>query len=258
LTVDVEDWYDGMRTLGYDVPPSGGSDLGLGALSNVLGRYRARITLFVVGRNAMTARDELCALAADGHEIGCHGPDHGRLPTRAAALDDWLRRGRESVEDVVGVPVLGFRSPRFEVPANMTLAAFRDAIARAGFAYTSDASSAGPSAAVLELPIASWGRFRFGGGSYQRLIPRYATASLVHRFARPAVTYYHSYDFGKELPGLGNARSVAVATQILGRSRVPAIFEFLLARLGSQTCLSALRGTRVGMLSLPKDAKPEC
>jgi hypothetical protein len=127
------------------------------------------------------------------------------------------------------------------------LATFRDAIARAGFAYTSDTARVGAGAAVAELPVARLGRFPIGGGSYQRLIPRRATEGLLRRYSRPSrpsVAYYHSYDFGRELPPLGEARSVAVASQILGRNHIPAIFAFLLARLGSRTCLEAVNGLR--------------
>jgi hypothetical protein len=60
----------------------------------------------------------------------------------------------------------------------------------------------------------------------------------------PAVLYYHSYDFGKELPPLRSARSLMVASQLLGRSRIASTFEFLLDELGSQTCTEALDAVR--------------
>ena len=71
------------------------------------------MTLFVVGNYVPAVATELAALADGGHEIGSHGPDHGRLPEDPAALLDWLRRGRRIAEDAVQRPVNGFRSPRF-------------------------------------------------------------------------------------------------------------------------------------------------
>jgi hypothetical protein len=241
FTIDVEDWYEGMHALGHDLVPPPSSEPGLGALARLLEGRTARVTLFVVGRHAAAAKHDLRALAAAGHEIASHGPDHGRLPAGGRALDDWLRRGREMIEDVVEAPVVGFRSPRFDVPADLSLAQFRAAIAGAGFSYVSDTSVSEPGsgAPIAELPVARFGRFPFGGGSYQRLLPRLATLALTRRHRGLGVLYYHSYDFGRELPGLGVARSPAVAAQILGRHRIATVFAFLVDRLGSRTCTEA-------------------
>ena len=172
FTVDVEDFYEGMKALGHDVTPPPAREPGVRALGRLLERRSARITLFVVGRHARAAGDALRSLAEAGHEIASHGPDHGRLPGERRALGDWLRAGREMVEDVIGRPVRGFRSPRFDVPAELDLGEFRDLIAEAGFAYVSDTSRSGPSSPVAELPIALRWHVPIGGGSYQRLIPR--------------------------------------------------------------------------------------
>ena len=244
LTVDVEDFYEGMGVLGHDVaaPPTG--EPGIRALGRLLERRTARITLFVVGRHARAAGDALRSLAAAGHEIASHGSDHGRLPVERRALADWLRAGREMVEDVVGLPVRGFRSPRFDVPAGLELLEFREVIANAGFSYVSDTARSGSSSPVAELPIALRWHVPIGGGSYQRLLPRTVVASLTRGMQPPAVLYYHSYDFGKELPSLWSARSPAVASQLLGRSRIAPTFEYLLDELGSQTCTEALDAVR--------------
>jgi peptidoglycan/xylan/chitin deacetylase (PgdA/CDA1 family) len=244
FTVDVEDFYEGMKALGHDVTPPPAREPGVRALGRLLERRSARITLFVVGRHARAAGDALRSLAEAGHEIASHGPDHGRLPGPRSALAEWLRAGREMVEDVVGRPVLGFRSPRFDVPAELDLAEFRDLIAEAGFAYVSDTSRSGPSSPVAELPIARRWHVPIGGGSYQRLLPRKVVASVTRAFPAPAVLYYHSYDFGRELPALRSARSPMVASQVLGRTRIASTFEFLLDELGSRTCTEALDAVR--------------
>ncbi|MDQ1510301.1 MAG: hypothetical protein QOG50_2145 [Actinomycetota bacterium] len=244
FTVDVEDFYEGMKALGHDVTPPPAREPGIRALGRLLEHRSARITLFVVGRHARAAGDTLRSLVTAGHEIASHGPDHGRLPGERRALADWLRAGREMVEDVIGRPVRGFRSPRFDVPAELDLAEFRDLIAEAGFAYVSDTSRAGPSSPVAELPIALRWRVPIGGGSYQRLIPRKVVASVTRSIAPPAVLYYHSYDFGRELPSLRSARSPMAASQLLGRRRIASTFEFLIDELGSRTCAEALDAVR--------------
>ncbi|MEJ7582507.1 MAG: DUF3473 domain-containing protein [Acidimicrobiales bacterium] len=244
LTVDVEDFYEGMHTLGHDVIPPHDQEPGVTGLQRLLEGRSARITLFVVGRHAAAAGETLRALAASNHEIASHGPDHGRLPSGGPVLIDWLRRGREMLEDVVGQPVRGFRSPRFDVPADLSVTAFRDALAEAGFLYVSDRSSTDGPVPLEELPVATRWQVPFGGGSYQRLLPRRAVSTLVRLTPGPCVLYYHSYDFGHELPALRSARSTAVVSQLLGRGRVAPIFERLLDEVGSQTCTEALRALR--------------
>jgi hypothetical protein len=244
LTVDVEDFYEGMQAIGHDVAPPPMKRSGVGALAELLAGRPDSVTLFVVGRHARDAGDALRALAASGHEIASHGPDHGRLPTSVATLTDWLRRGRDMVQDVVDTAVHGFRSPRFEVPRGIGLAAFREAIAAAGFTYVSDTSRIGAASPVAELPVFRRWNLSIGGGSYQRLLPRRLVAGLLAGAPEPCVLYYHSYDFGHELPSLMSARSLRVASQLAARPRAASMFELVLSRLGSRTCVEALNAIR--------------
>ena len=181
-------------------------------------------------------RTELAHLVSRGHEIASHGPDHGRLPEEPAGLLEWLQRGREMVEDLVQVPVRGFRSPRFDVPESLGLARYREVLAKAGFEYVSDTHRLGESSPLAELPVFTKGRFPVGGGSYQRLLPTSALTSLVDRAAGPTVLYYHSYDFGATLPPTQSIRSLAVAKQLVGRGRIADLFATILERYGSQAC----------------------
>ena len=238
LTVDVEDWYDGMAVLGEPLPRPDGARSGLDGLSALLGSSAGhpRVTLFVVGNYVPTVAHELVELAGQGHEVASHGPDHGRLPEDPDGLLDWLRRGRQTAEDAVQRPVLGFRSPRFDVPASMGLARFRDLIAEAGFTYVSDTHRLGSASPVRELPVFVSHRVPVGGGSYQRLLPRRAVTAAVDAADGPAVLYYHSYDFGATLPATSSIRSAATAKQLLGRGRVPVMFHHLIDRYGSKAC----------------------
>jgi len=133
FTVDVEDWYDGIAELGYPVTTSTTGRVGpsgLEALGRLLGttpgQTASRVTLFVVGKYANNVRDGLRDLAAAGHELASHGPDHGWPPEDPSRLEDWLRRGRMMIEDLAGCPVEGFRSPRFDIPTSMGLDRYRD------------------------------------------------------------------------------------------------------------------------------------
>ena len=157
-------------------------------------------------------------------------------PEDPAALALWLRQGRAMLEDLVQVPVRGFRSPRFEVPPAVGLARYRELLAEAGFDYVSDTSRLGEESPLRELPVLTWHRFPIGGGSYQRLLPVAAMSALLGSAPGPVVLYYHSYDFGATLPTTRSIRSLAVAKQLLGRGRVAGVFTEILSRYGSKAC----------------------
>jgi hypothetical protein len=243
LTVDVEDWYDGMAVLGESVAKPSGARSGLTTLAELVGRAAGTpgVTLFTVGEYAPEVGSELRDLAAAGHEIASHGPDHGRLPDGPSALAAWLVKGRTMLEDLVQVPVRGFRSPRFDLPSGMALARYRDLLAEAGFEYVSDTRRLGAGSPVRELPVLTRHRFPAGGGSYQRLVPVAVTSALVDSAPDPAVLYYHSYDFGATLPPISSIRSWGVAKQLMGRGRVQSVFSSMLARYGSEVCARAGR-----------------
>ncbi|MGP8059139.1 MAG: DUF3473 domain-containing protein [Acidimicrobiales bacterium] len=238
LTVDVEDWYDGMAVLGHPVPRPADARSGLGGLLELLDRAggTSKVTLFCVGNYVDTVRTDLLALVEAGHEVAGHGPDHGRLPEDPAKLGAWLRQGREMLEDRLGVAVRGFRSPRFDVPASIGLRAYRELLAQAGYEYVSDTSLLGAGAAVRELPVLVANRVPVGGGSYQRVLPTRVLHAAVRRAASPAVCYYHSYDFGATLPPLHSIRSVTEAEQLVGRGRIKSRFSELLTTYGSKAC----------------------
>lgn len=242
VTVDVEDWYDGMAELGHVVPAPASSPSGLDALRDILaGDSTARLTLFVVGKYCAEWGDDLRAFAAGGHEVASHGPDHGAPPREAGPLVDWLRRGREMTEDAIQGPVKGFRSPCFRIPG-VGLERYRDSLAEAGFTYVSDRHRLGPASPVKELPVLRWGPLPLGGGSYQRLLPMRALRPSLGSQTEPTVLYYHSYDFGVPLPSPLSTRSPAVLRQVIGRDRIPDVVRYVLARAGSVTCSEVADG----------------
>ncbi len=246
LTVDVENVYDGASVLGIDMGTEIEMGSGLDHLERILDDVgpSARLTLFVVGKFAGDLRDRLLRLARN-HEIASHGPDHGMLPTDPDRLEGWLRSGREMVEDVVQKPVTGFRSPRFDVAPSMSLQAFRDCLERAGYRYVSDRHRLGsPASPVVELPVFTWGRVPIGGGSYQRLLPMKVTDTAVAISRPPTVLYYHSYDFGNEVPPPRSVRSVGMARLVLARRRSASVFEAVLRKYGSRTCEDVASGLR--------------
>jgi peptidoglycan/xylan/chitin deacetylase (PgdA/CDA1 family) len=242
MTVDVEDFCDGMRQRGHPIAHPRDGERGLTSLMSQLEGSAARLTFFVVGNVAERHLPELNELAAGGHEIASHGPDHGDLPEAGARLGPWLRDGRAILEDALQVRVRGFRSPRFELPRGLTLAEFRAEIRRAGCDYVSDTRTLADEC-LAELPIARMiGGLRIGGGSYQRFLPQSATTHFVRARRHATVLYYHSYDFGRELPRAVGIRSTSIAAQVIGRKRIPKVFTRLVSEFGSRTCRDVVDG----------------
>ena len=143
------------------------------------------------------------------------------------------------LEDLLQVPVRGFRSPRFDLPPHGDLARYRDELAEAGYDYVSDASHLDVGSPVRQAPVMSWRGVRLGGGSYQRMVPFAAVATAVTHSPGTAVCYYHSYDFDGTTPGLKALGSTALARQLLGRGRIMPIFMRLARQFGSETCFDA-------------------
>ena len=163
LTIDIEDWYDGMAVLGQSTRAPAARPSGLSILGDLLATpetRQSRLTLFVVGNYAGSIAGEIRDLAAAGHELASHGPEHTTMPENPARLEAWLRRGREDLEQMVQSEVVGFRSPYFGLPPNMDLARYREVLARAGFRYVSDRCVLGQNSPIAELPAQSWSASR--------------------------------------------------------------------------------------------------
>ena len=70
-------------------------------------------TFNVMGHNAVAHRSLLREVVAAGHELGNHTFSHQTLPQLTPAQTrDEIVRCQETVEDLVGVPMAGFRPPR--------------------------------------------------------------------------------------------------------------------------------------------------
>jgi peptidoglycan/xylan/chitin deacetylase (PgdA/CDA1 family) len=83
---------------------------------DVLDQYQVKATFNVMGYNAIHHADLLEAEVKAGHEIGNHTWTHRDLAFETAdSTLVQLRRGREAIEQVAGVPIRFFRPPRGEL-----------------------------------------------------------------------------------------------------------------------------------------------
>lgn len=101
-------------------------------LLEVFARLGVPATLFVVGRDAPGHADVLRSAAAQGHEIASHSQSHpfafARLETPAMAAE--LADSRAALEAVCGRPVVGYRSPNFDMDERALVA-----LAAGGYRY---------------------------------------------------------------------------------------------------------------------------
>jgi len=121
LTFDVEEYFhaeifrtgtrsrDGRR---FESRIESSIDVLLGLLS----RTRARATFFTLGEIARHHPFVVRRIAAEGHEIGCHGDRHDAIYAMSPAeFRADIRRAKERLEDLVGTAVIGYRAPNFSI-----------------------------------------------------------------------------------------------------------------------------------------------
>jgi len=86
------------------------------ALLGSLERHGARGTFFVLGWLAKHRPEVVLAIADAGHEIASHGFWHERVTAldRDAFRDD-IRSSKQSLENLIGAAVVGYRAPNFSI-----------------------------------------------------------------------------------------------------------------------------------------------
>jgi polysaccharide deacetylase family protein (PEP-CTERM system associated) len=185
-------------------------------------------TFYVVGEIARHNPALVRAMSEAGHEVASHSQEHRRLHRlNSASFRADLRRSKETLEQVTGKPVVGFRAPTFSVTRETAWAV--DVLAEERFLYDSsvypvwhdrygvpDAPRtpfwlAGRSHSILELPPATLrvggSQLAVGGGGYFRLFPLFLMQKGIGQLTRgshaaPAVLYFHPWEFDPDQPRL--------------------------------------------------------
>lgn len=131
-----------------------GIRFGLPHLLEVLDRYQLKATFFIPGQVAKRYPDAVRAIAAHGHEIGCHGNHHEILAHMTGdeqrAL---LTEARDILQETTGQTPVGFRMPEGEITEE-TLSIAKSL----GFTYSSSLSDDDvpyirQPAGIVELPV---------------------------------------------------------------------------------------------------------
>jgi polysaccharide deacetylase family protein (PEP-CTERM system associated) len=193
LTVDVEEWYHTCLVPSYVRPerrPLLANELDrlLPELLEMLARSGRSATFFVLGEVAERLPRRVREIAAAGHEVASHGHHHLRASDRTP--EEFARdvaSARALLEDLIGVPVDGYRAPEWSLRALGNCRLPR--LAAAGYRYDSSLATypfAGhrgnprraarlswPGGSILEFPpLAFGGPLRLPAGSWTgRLAP---------------------------------------------------------------------------------------
>lgn len=217
ISIDVEDWP--QSTWDRNLPITDRAAHNTRHLLRILRDAEVRTTMFVLGKLAERFPEVVKEIHADGHEVACHG--HGHLEVRRQSPDEFLsdvRRSKDSLEQIIGRPVKGYRAPDFSI-VRETLWAL-DVLVEAGFEYDSSIVPAqlprygiagwpvlpvrvqlSHGASILEAPLATFRalgkNWPVGGGGYHRLLPGVASRYFARRImtTAPFVFYCHPYEF---------------------------------------------------------------
>ena len=251
-------------------------------LLDLLAEHAVQATFFIVGESAVDNPALVRAIAAGGHEVASHGWDHQRLHRLTPALfREDLRKSKQALEDLTGLPVLGYRAPTFSITQKTAWGL--DVLAEAGFLYDSSVYpvrhdrygvphaprgpfvAKGHSHSLLELPPATLKvcglTAPMGGGGYFRLFPLAATRWAVAQTLRdtaPAVAmlYFHPWEFDeaqRRLPlgwlkrfrtyvGVRHTRTRLAALLTAHRfSRADTVARSLMARQHALPCFPVAR-----------------
>ncbi len=197
-------------------------------LIETLAERQIPATFFILGEFAQSQPALIREIHAAGHEVASHGWNHRSvLRMTPPEFREDIRRSKDTLEQITGDRVIGYRAPTFSI-VTRTLWAI-DELVDQGYRYDSsiypvrhdrygipDAPrtlflAKGSQHSILEIPPATLrlGRLNLptGGGGYFRLFPlSILTHSIdqAHRQCNPPVVmlYFHPWEFDLSQPKL--------------------------------------------------------
>ena len=231
LTVDVEDYFH-VAALASSIPRESWTSRESRVVGNthrllsLFEQFNVRGTFFVLGWVAEQHPELIRDIAADGHEIACHGFSH-RLVYEQSPEEFYEEtlRSKDLLEDITGSRVLGYRAASYSVVRDSLWAL--NILVELGFTYDSsifpvhhdrygipDAErtphrlSTPDGKLIVEWPLATASllglRLPVAGGGYFRLLPywlsRWGLASINRREGRPFIFYLHPWEIDPEQP----------------------------------------------------------
>jgi polysaccharide deacetylase family protein (PEP-CTERM system associated) len=211
FSVDFEEFYAAERQETYRRTPL---PVLTERLLEFLRKAGMRCTFFVVGEIAEKYPEAVRAIAAEGHELGCHTHTHRPLNEHTAeSLKEDLMRNLDAVRACARGAVTGFRAPILSLTRKTSWA--HGVLAELGFTYSSSVlparsplygwpefgSAVRAVDGIKEMPVtlARVGPMRapVGSGTYFRCLPMGLVRGAFEKTAgkgEAIVGYFHPYD----------------------------------------------------------------
>jgi polysaccharide deacetylase family protein (PEP-CTERM system associated) len=231
LSVDVEEYYHAAIFKNGTSALPGRSfesrvERSVERLLELLKKNQTRATFFVLGEIADCRPAVVHRIAADGHEVACHGDRHEDVyrQTPRQFRDD-IRRAKAKLEDLVADPVVGYRAPNFSIGIAQSWA--YEILYEEGFRYDSSTYPIvhdrygqpdaprfpyqiwrNGSAGLLEFPVGTARlmgmNVPIGGGGFFRLAPFQLFRWGIHRVnvreEQPVMFYLHPWELDPGQP----------------------------------------------------------
>jgi polysaccharide deacetylase family protein (PEP-CTERM system associated) len=233
LTFDVEDWFQ-VENFRHILPKETWDSQLQGRvidsthkildLLDTIEVSRLRATFFILSWIAKRFPGLVREIAGRGHEIASHGNSHavtGSLSDNELKND--LDESKNRLEDIIGLPILGYRAPSFSVSSRLI-----EMLKGVGYVYDSSYNSFSKHGrygsislastkrsgncylfanGMIEIPISNINLSKFiipwGGGGYFRLIPimfYIAGVKAVLKKEGNFVFYSHPWEFDANQP----------------------------------------------------------
>ena len=228
MTIDVEDYFQVEAFAGVIAPASWDSfasrvEANTDRVLALCDAAGVKATFFTLGWIAERHPDIVRRIVAGGHELASHGYAHARVSRQdAATFRADVARAKALLEDLGGVPVIGYRAPTFSIDKTTPWA--YDVLAETGHRYSSSVYPVkhdlygapdaprfpyrpGP-AGLHELPMTTVpinGRnLPCSGGGFFRLLPYAIFRRGLARFnateGRPGIFYTHPWELDPGQP----------------------------------------------------------
>ena len=230
LTVDVEDYFQvsafakSIDRRDWDKHPLRVEN-NTRRLLDLFDEHQVKATFFVLGWVADRSKDLVKEIAARGHEVASHGYSHQLVYNQTPdVFREETLRSKQLLEDIVQMPVRGYRAASYSITERSLWAL--DILAEAGFEYDSSIfpvrhdrygipgapdsphrleTPKGHSLVEFPLSTAKLLKYRLpiAGGGYFRLYP-YALSRAglqqINRRQQPFIFYLHPWEIDPEQP----------------------------------------------------------
>jgi len=258
LSMDIEDWYHLDYFSGKETDKTYSMLDGVVNYIELLGKYDIKTTFFTLSEIADSAREIILYVAAQGHEIACHGKDHVRPVLKDVdVFYKEIIEAKDTLSNLIGKEVTGYRAPCYSIDRERY-----DAVMAAGFKYSSSKIAFNQHPLYRELDLHDFeqqvpgiyskdGFYEFelstepflgknipvSGGGYIRILPWIFMKPMISSYLNNAklyVLYIHPFELSRrEMPRVSGVSFLTDVRARKGLGNVEGKVEQLITMLVS-------------------------